>query len=208
VTVKVGPHVISCSSSSFSIECRFSYARNIPDLTNLSVENVVDMEYMFESTPNFNQDISGWNVASASFFLSMYGAATLEETMCLRIASTHSFASTSTHFHRFQNATAFNQDISNWDLSSAEDFTSMFEEASSFSQDLCPWNAHLPGYHGEGFYQTFLGTQCPRTDAVSKYSEPISYFSPLCYYCGPPTSAPTTSSAPSDAPSGIPSMGK
>jgi surface protein len=39
----------------------------------------------------------------------------------------------------FQNATAFNQNISSWDVSSVTGMARMFENASSFNQDLSPW---------------------------------------------------------------------
>ena len=51
---------------------RFSFARQFPDVTNLSVENAVIMSNMFDSTANFDQDISGWNVASVTEFTGMY----------------------------------------------------------------------------------------------------------------------------------------
>ena len=39
----------------------------------------------------------------------------------------------------FKNAKAFNQNISNWDVSSVTDMLQMFNGASAFSQDLSGW---------------------------------------------------------------------
>ena len=39
----------------------------------------------------------------------------------------------------FDAATAFNQDISSWDVSSVWDMTYMFFNASSFNRDLSGW---------------------------------------------------------------------
>ncbi len=40
----------------------------------------------------------------------------------------------------FRDATAFNQDISSWDVSGVTDMNSMFRGATSFNQDIGSWN--------------------------------------------------------------------
>ena len=40
----------------------------------------------------------------------------------------------------FQDATSFDQDVSGWDVSSVTDATSMFQESTSFNQDLSDWD--------------------------------------------------------------------
>jgi hypothetical protein len=40
----------------------------------------------------------------------------------------------------FKNATAFNQNIGNWNLISAVDVNSMFESATAFNQNIGSWN--------------------------------------------------------------------
>jgi len=51
----------------------------------------------------------------------------------------------------FRDATSFNQDISKWDVSKANDFANMFKGAASFDQDLCQWPQlvkNAPGNEG------------------------------------------------------------
>ena len=40
----------------------------------------------------------------------------------------------------FLNATAFNQPIGNWDVSSVTDMCHMFEDANSFNQPIGNWD--------------------------------------------------------------------
>jgi surface protein len=40
----------------------------------------------------------------------------------------------------FTGATAFNQDISSWDVSGVENMNGMFEDASNFNQDISSWD--------------------------------------------------------------------
>tara|TARA_Y100000816_G_C25802623_1_gene420355 strand:- start:366 stop:617 length:252 start_codon:yes stop_codon:yes gene_type:complete len=40
----------------------------------------------------------------------------------------------------FEDATDFDQDISNWNTSSVQTMNSMFKEASSFNQDIRKWD--------------------------------------------------------------------
>ena len=40
----------------------------------------------------------------------------------------------------FVEASSFNQDIGDWDVSNGTDFSSMFSSASSFDQDIGNWD--------------------------------------------------------------------
>lgn len=57
--------------ASVSMRSMFANARSIPDVSSLSVENVLRMDSMFQNNNFFDQDISGWNVASVTTFNSM-----------------------------------------------------------------------------------------------------------------------------------------
>ena len=40
----------------------------------------------------------------------------------------------------FNNAIAFNQDISDWDVSNATDMRGMFRQAEAYNQDMAGWD--------------------------------------------------------------------
>ena len=83
---------------------------------------VMNMSYWFASNiiheldtvPEFNRDISKWDVSSVKWFNSM-----------------------------FQENITFDQDLSGWDISSAEDMSYMFMNTDSFIQDLSSWTAKV-----------------------------------------------------------------
>jgi Mycoplasma protein of unknown function, DUF285 len=47
-------------------------------------------------------------------------------------------------FFQFAGASSFNQNLSQWNVSSLLDATSMFVQAESFNQNLCTWRDVLP----------------------------------------------------------------
>jgi len=61
--------------------------------------------------------------------------------------------------YMFAEATSFNQDISKWDVSKANDFFNMFRGAASFDQDLWQW----PQEARDSCTNGALCTRCDRT---------------------------------------------
>ena len=58
----------------------------------------------------------------------------------------------------FKDTSAFNQDISNWDVSNVTNFERMFKRAKAFGQDLSKWNIK----NGISFIEMFQdsGSNC------------------------------------------------
>ena len=96
---------------------------------------ITNMELLFESSTNFNQDISTWDVSDVTNMEQMFR---LAESFNQNI----SFWDVSNVFNMyfmFGEATSFNQDISTWDVSNVTFMGVMFYNAQSFNQDLSNW---------------------------------------------------------------------
>ena len=67
----------------------------------------------------------------------------------------------------FRYNSAFNQDISAWDVSSGLNFKKMFLDATSFNQDLTEWYFKIDDLDNAMFWEMFENTSCPSTDGPS-----------------------------------------
>ena len=129
---------------------------NDPDISTWDVSTVTNMHGVFTAlagtVTTFNQDISSWNVSGVT------GAATGTNSMnrmfqyadafnnggATFVGST--FVSTmggvTDMYGMFQDAPAFNQDISSWNVSSVTNMAYMFYSISGsvFNQDISSWN--------------------------------------------------------------------
>ena len=85
---------------------------------------------------------------------------------------------------------AFNQDISEWDVSKVASMDHMFGDASGFNQDLCDWGSKIANTN-PNVTGMFTDSGCTQTGNPSFAQTVIS---PLCRVCATtvtPTSAPT-----------------
>jgi Mycoplasma protein of unknown function, DUF285 len=64
---------------------------------------------------------------------------------------------------QFDNATSFDSDLSQWNVSSLVDASFMFFDAASFNSSLCVWNDLLPAT--VLLEQIFTGSGCDYTSA-------------------------------------------
>ena len=89
-------------------------------------------------------------------------------------------------FDRFLNASAFNQDLSTWEVGGSRLFADMFKDASSFNQNLCDWNDRL-GSEISTISDMFSGSACygGATVTTNEYFEPNHLFTPMCELCTP-----------------------
>ena len=55
--------------------------------------------------------------------------------------------------YMFQNATAFNQDIGNWNTGAVANMAHMFNEAAAFNQDIGNWNTGAVTNMQKMFYE-------------------------------------------------------
>lgn len=101
-------------------------------LTNWNTVNAVNMGYMLAETKynhpiNFNTS----KVVDMGYFL--FNAKSFNQPINIDVGMCKHFE------FLFGGASAFNQDISDWNIRSGEGFTGMFYGATSFDQDLSKW---------------------------------------------------------------------
>lgn len=82
------------------------------NIGNWDVSNGTNFDRFLNSNYGFNQDLSGWNVSSKA--TSMY--------------------------RMFWDASKFNSNLNNWDVSNVENFEEMFMSAVLFNGDISSWN--------------------------------------------------------------------
>ena len=109
------------------------------DLSGWDVSNVTSFASMFILSDSFNNGgasgIGNWNVSNATTFSRMFQQTPFNQD----IGNWQTTSATNMQYMFFGN-TAFNQDISSWDVSNVITFNSMFSSASSFNQNLSAWN--------------------------------------------------------------------
>lgn len=130
------------------------------DLSDWDMSDVVFAGAMFRDSPNFNQNLSLWDVRKITEFTRMFMGTPFNQPLnTWKTDSAISFGSmfescldfnqpldkwntskVSNLWFMFKNAQSFNQPIGNWDLSAATDITCMFEQAYAFNQNLNTWD--------------------------------------------------------------------
>jgi surface protein len=129
------------------------------DVSGWNVSSATTMYRMFYHAASFNQDVAGWNTSSVTDMEGMFH-------------STDSFnqdvsgwdtSSVTTMQGLFYFAKAFNQDVSAWDVGQVTKMQRMFLGAGLFNQNLCSWGKEVPALvdmvHEAG--TMFDNTTCP-----------------------------------------------
>ncbi len=112
------------------------------DLSNWNVSNVINMAMMFRGATAFNQNLSSWNISKVTMLNEMFknatsfnngdpgnnGARPLTWTM-----KDGANITSGSFWNLFESATAFNQDISSWNISKGTNFNYMFKKAAAFN---------------------------------------------------------------------------
>lgn len=106
-------------------------------LASWDVSNVTNMESMFEDATSFNQDLSTWTPTSVTTMENMFENAAAFNG---NISTWKDRVGNVTDFSDFlKDATSFNQDLPDWDVSGADDLDSFFEDATAFNGSLARW---------------------------------------------------------------------
>ena len=103
------------------------------DISSWDTSAAVNMSAMFYGDHAFNQDIHGWDVSNVTTMNSMFAYDTAfnnaGQPMSWDVRTYHVTDMASMFYH----ASSFNQNISDWNVSSVTNMNSMFEGASSFN---------------------------------------------------------------------------
>jgi surface protein len=121
------------------------------------VSRVADFSDMFSGLRNsaaqsFNEDLSQWNVSSATDMSYMFGF-----------------------------TEAFNQDLSSWDVSHVTEMYGMFHSATAFNQDLCSWGQNVIAFDEFFGFTMFEGSGCPITDSPDSSNLAAGPWCQSCY---------------------------
>jgi len=133
------------TSSCTSMESLFDGASVFnKDIGDWDTSNVTTFKNMFEDADLFDQDIGRWDTSNVGSWSYMFvnndgfnngGSDSIKNWDVNKQGG---------HFgNMFKNATAFNQDIGNWDMSNSQmnTWVGFFNGATSFNQDLRAWCA-------------------------------------------------------------------
>uniref|UniRef100_A0A6C0KVI1 PKD domain-containing protein n=1 Tax=viral metagenome TaxID=1070528 RepID=A0A6C0KVI1_9ZZZZ len=117
------------------------------DVSGWNVSAVQDMSGMFRRAYLFNQDLSAWVPSSSTSMYRMFRDATAFNNGDSGNNQNKPMTSWGSHLSNvqdmgqmFENATAFNQDVNNWDVSNVSYIEYMFYGATLFNQNLSTWN--------------------------------------------------------------------
>jgi hypothetical protein len=101
------------------------------------VKGLQDFSAVFEDKTDFNEDISMWDVSSATSLRALFQNALAFQGDRIGMWDTSNVEDMSFLFH---GAKAFNaQSIAFWDVTSVTEMNYMFAHALAFGQDLLPW---------------------------------------------------------------------
>ena len=108
------------------------------DIGSWDVSKVTNMEKMFAFSKAFNQDIGSWDVSNVTNMSWMFaGTYSARSNFNQDIGSWN--VSKVTKMNQMFNFSTFNQNIGAWDVSSVNDMYAMFYQATAFNQDISNW---------------------------------------------------------------------
>ena len=110
-------------------------------ISSWDVSSVTSTRRAFNQAVKFNQDLSAWDVSSVTNMEEMFRFALEFDNggVALDWSVGTGTSLVSDMEWMFGGATAFNQDVSSWDVSSVNTMKDMFSEATSFDKPLSNW---------------------------------------------------------------------
>lgn len=102
-----------------------------------NMEKVQFTRFMFRDTKVFNQDVSAWELNSAKYMNNMFEGS---QAFNQDISDWQLPANDIDMSYFFKDAAAFDQNLSELDVSNVTDMESMFENAAVFDQSLAGWD--------------------------------------------------------------------
>ncbi len=163
VTASDAPDLSVCTNTQEMFSRCFSLVGTTA-FNSWDVSNITIMSFMFDRASVFNQDLGNWTPTSVNQFGGMFSAASAFQGIGLENWNNHFTASNINMGAMFQNADAFNaditgwvttnvtnmgrmfylndlfnRDIGNWDVSNVTSLVEMFRNATTFNADLGNW---------------------------------------------------------------------
>jgi len=104
--------------------------------SDIPLNGITNMSYMFNSTSYFNQDISSWNVSNVTNMAYMFNSSGVfnQNIGSWNVSNVTNMA------YMFNGTTAFNQNIGSWNVSKVTNMAHMFTGSQNFNQPIGSWN--------------------------------------------------------------------
>lgn len=126
-----------------SMDRMFAGATNMVFVDTIDVpvmNNVKSMNSTFYGCNNFNSSLNAWDVSKVINMAGTFWATGKFNNGGESFTWGEKTANVTSFFGTFSSATAFNQDINNWNVSSATNMNNMFYGATAFNKPLNQWN--------------------------------------------------------------------
>lgn len=160
----------------------YNDAPNLTKVPEYLPSNIIDLEDLFYTAVNFNQDVSMWDVSNVKIFDYAFS----ETQLFNQPLNSWNVSSVTSMHSMFRGAISFNQPLNNWDISNVTNMYSVFWDATAFNQPLNNWNVSNVTDMGSMFYraEAFNGDvsgwdTSKVTDMSSMFSNATSFNQPI-----------------------------
>ncbi|WP_371562380.1 BspA family leucine-rich repeat surface protein [Flavobacterium sp. Arc2] len=128
-------------NKSIDMSAMFQSASNFnQDISNWNMERVTNLRQMFNGASAFDQDLSSWEVSNVLSMSYLFGNTTKFNNLGNDLNWGAKLANVTDMNNMFNNAQAFNNNISGWDVGNVTNMNAMFQSTKVFNQDISSWN--------------------------------------------------------------------